>query len=192
MSPAGVSPSDLELLRAVAAGDRAAFAEFYDRHSRLVYSLIFRVMGRSADADDIAQETFVSVWANARSFEAERGSPVSWLATLARNKCIDRLRSHQRRSRVIDESLEFDEERAADEPEDFDTNGREVRERLRAVLGGLPPEQRRLLDLAFFAGLSQQEIADTLELPLGTVKARIRRSLLRLRAPLRKLQLETR
>lgn len=186
------SEIETALFAQIATGDQAAFAELYDRTSGLVYSVAHRILGQTAEAEDVTQEIYLAIWNNAGAFNPELSKPTTWIVTLTRNKCIDRLRRLRRRSRVIDESLAFDEDGAAtDEAGHAAGDNDTLRSQLRSALQAMPGQERRLLDLAFFGGLTQREIATELGLPLGTVKARIRRGLLRLRAPLQKLQLET-
>lgn len=180
------------LIQRTAGGDHGAFSELYDRTSRLVYSIACRMLGRVAEAEDATQEVFFAIWNHAATFDREQGKPTAWIVSLTRHKCIDWLRRVGRRSWVIDESQEFDEESAvANRAEKVASDHDALRSELGAALKLLPTDQRRLLDLAFFGGLTQQQIATELRLPLGTVKARIRRALFSLRTPLQRLQRET-
>jgi RNA polymerase sigma-70 factor (ECF subfamily) len=186
------SETEATLLRQIAGQDQLAFGELYDRTSGLVYSVAHRIMGQTVEAEDVTQEIFLAIWNNAGSFDPTLSKPTTWIVALTRNKCIDRLRRLHRRSRVIDESAEFDADGAStDGAERGDEDNATLRTELRSALAALPHDERRLLDLAFFGGLTQREVAVELGLPLGTVKARIRRGLLRLRPALQKLQLET-
>jgi RNA polymerase sigma-70 factor (ECF subfamily) len=186
------SEIETTLFRQIANGDQRAFGELYDRTSGIVYSVAHRILGQKAEAEDVTQEIFLAIWNNAGAFDPNLSKPTTWIIILTRNKCIDRLRRLRRRSRVIDESVEFDENWAAtDGAEKIVGDHDTLRSELRSAVKALPADERRLLDLAFFGGLTQREIATELGLPLGTVKARIRRGLLRLRPSLQKLQLET-
>lgn len=165
----------------MARGEHDALAELYQRHGRAVYSLALRVVRDQGDAEDVVQDVFSQAWRQASSYDARRGSPVAWLLTVTRSRAIDRLRS--RRARPVaagDESLLADltdDAPAADEQ--LVWAGQATR--VRAALDGLSAVQRAAIELAFFEGLTHTEVADRLELPLGTVKTRIRQGLLTLR-----------
>jgi RNA polymerase sigma-70 factor (ECF subfamily) len=191
MSDAGASqstgdrqPDESGLVRRMAKGDKAACAELYDRFSRPLYSVALRILGDATEAEDIVQDVFVSLWERAASFDASRGSAFAWAVTLTRNRAIDRLRTRRRRSDLLADSFAADVPGAQSSAE-TDTAGhlvfREESVAVRAALSTLPGEQVRALELAFFSGLTQQEIAAQLSEPLGTIKARIRRGLLKLR-----------
>ena len=174
---------DGELIRSIARGDRAAFEEFYSRYIGLIYSAAHRVLNSQPDAEDVAQDVMFMIWEKSPMFDASRGKPVTWALTMTRNKSIDRLRSLQRRFRLQDEV----EREAA--REDF-VNDRRPADEMEAVEKGqivrsavmkLSREQREVIEMAYFGGLTQQEIAVRLKEPLGTVKARIRRGMLRLK-----------
>ncbi len=173
---------DIELLRQIAAGDRAAFAAFYDKYSTLLYSIALKILNDSAEAQDVLQETFLQLWEKAPNFDPALGKASSWVAILARNKAVDKLRASQRRSRLADEAgaqeaIVAEGAKTANES----VYGREKSAMVNSALASLPPDQRRPIELAYFSGLSQSEIADVLQEPLGTIKARIRRGLLKLR-----------
>ena len=174
--------SGTSLARA-AAGDGAALAEVYDRHARAVYSIALRIVGDEADAEDIVQEVFAQVWRQASRYDATRGTVEAWLVTIARTRAIDRLRARQARpdtgaARSLSASAETSAPTA--DPSDALTTARDVK-RLRHALDELPIVQRLAIELAYFEGLSQSQIADRLEEPLGTIKTRIRLGLLKLR-----------
>ncbi len=173
--------SDEALFARVALGDPEAFAAFYDRHETLWFSIALRILHSEAEAEDIVQEAAVLIWERAPLYNSEFGKPISWTVTVLRNKAIDRLRSSRRRGEVL--------ERAAQE-----LAGREASAGLgapgvsgdsaglvRKCLLHLPIEQRQAIELAFFGGLSQSEVAERLKEPLGTIKARIRRGMLAMR-----------
>jgi len=189
---AGISPQpdddrrkeDAELVRRMSRGDKSACAELYDRFSRPLYSLALRILNDRSEAEDVVQEVFLSLWEKAEAFEANRGSAFGWAVTLTRNRAIDRLRTRQRRSTLLSESFVEDlpGSQAASEPDSADDlMFKESSVAVRAALAGLPPDQLRAVELAYFSGLTQQEIASRLSEPLGTVKARIRRGLMKLR-----------
>jgi RNA polymerase sigma-70 factor (ECF subfamily) len=174
---------DAALLARVASGDQAALASLYDRFSGLLVATARRILGDSAEAEDIVHDVFVTIWEKAAAFDASRGSPVAWALTLVRHRAIDRLRSRARRSELLAASapddLGYHEPAGDDAPLAADLADRAVL--VRRALAHLPAEQRRALQLAFFSGLTHEQIARRLDAPLGTIKARIRRGLLSLR-----------
>jgi len=177
----GDPTSDADLLRAIAAGDEAALARAYDAHGGLVFALAQRVCRRPEEAEEVLQDVFLTLWRTADRFDAARGSLVAWLATMARNRAIDRLRARAARPDATAADVEPVAPAAAT-PSPADRAGHaEDAARARAALAALPNEERRALELAYFGGLSQTEIAATTGEPLGTVKGRTRNALSRLR-----------
>ena len=179
-----VETSDVEeLIRKIGMGDRRSFEEFYNRFSGLIYSTALRVLGNEADAQDVAQDVLFMIWEKAPMYDPSRGKPLTWAITMTRNKAIDRLRSLQRRSRLQEEvqrETSPGELIAQREPlQDLESS--EQGKILRDAVLKLNAEQREAIELAYFRGLTQQEIASRLSQPLGTVKARIRRGMMRLR-----------
>jgi RNA polymerase sigma-70 factor, ECF subfamily len=173
---------DIELLRQIAAGDRTAFGEFYDRHSVLMFSVASRILNDPGDAEDVLQEAFVQIWEKAGNFDPKLGKPSSWAAILVRNKAIDRIRSSQRRTRLaLEAGAEMAIAAETDESANETVHGHEKAKLIRSAIVELPAEQRNAIELAYFSGLTQNEISEKLHEPLGTVKARIRRGLLKLR-----------
>ena len=176
--------ADAALLRRMADGDKSAFAELYDRFSRPLYATALRIVSDPAEAQDITHDAFLALWEKAAVFESERGSAFAWAVTLVRNRAIDRVRTRRRRAELLAASppsdLGYHEETAGGAADDSAVLGDQARA-VRAAVAGLPAEQRRALELAFFSGLTQQQIAEKLSEPLGTVKARVRRGLLKLR-----------
>ena len=176
---------DVELLRRIADGDRSAFSAFYDQYSGLLFSIAVKVLNDSREAEDVLQEVFMQIWNKANAYDQLLGKPASWAVTLTRNKAIDRIRASQRRSRLLDQATV----EAGAFPDDSPSAGerlygKENAEMIRSVVAALPSDQRRAIELAFFSGLTQDEIAKTLQEPLGTIKARIRRGMLKLREKL--------
>ena len=179
---------DAQLIVKVAQGDHAAFGRLYDRFSTPLYSLALKMLANEAEAQDLLQEVFLSVWNKAGAFHADRGSAFAWIVSQMRNRAIDRIRSRRRRGELL-------EAHAPDlEPSGSATTSSadncEVSERAREVrsaMGQLTDDQRQVLRLAYFEGLTQVEIAEELEEPLGTIKARAHRGLARLRSILRGL-----
>jgi RNA polymerase sigma-70 factor (ECF subfamily) len=180
--PSG-SSNDAEIIRRIRAGDRAAFLEFYDRSAPLLLSLAARILNDRREAEDVLQDVFTQLWHKSARYDAALGSLTAWTVALTRNKAIDRIRASTRRRRLVEEIAIGAESAAAEgaPPINEWLHSRERAERIRAALSELGAEQREVIELAFFAGLSQGEIAARLNQPLGTVKARIRRGMLRLR-----------
>lgn len=175
--------AEIELLQQIARGDRRSFEALYDRFSGVLFSTAYRVLNNREAAEDVLQDVFVQIWDKAPLYDPSRGKPLTWAITLTRNKSIDRLRSTQRRNRLSDEL-----EQEAESLEQFDdkssvevVEAMEKGKLVRAAIGKLSPDQREAIELAFFSGLTQTEIAERLQEPLGTIKARIRRGLMKLR-----------
>jgi RNA polymerase sigma-70 factor, ECF subfamily len=165
-------------------GDPEALGELYDRHGRVVYSLALRIVRDQGDAEDVVQEVFAQVWGQASRYDATRGSVLGWLLTVARSRSIDRLRVRRSRPEPAgDEHLLTDLPDLAERADDHLVWASQARE-IRAALESVSLLQRVAIELAFFEGLTHAEIAARLELPLGTVKTRIRQGLLTLRARL--------
>ncbi len=176
--------ADARLVERIALGDQQALAELYDRFSGPLYGTALRVLRDPAEAQDVVHDVFVTLWEKAASFETTKGSAFSWAVTLVRNRAIDRVRMRRRRAELLAESVPADlgyaessTTASGGESAVADDDARAVR----AAVATLPLEQKRALELAFFGGLTQEEIARKLSEPLGTVKARIRRGLLKLR-----------
>lgn len=172
---------DIELLRQIAAGDRAAFAEFYDRHSTLMFSVACKILRDATEAEDVLQEAFVQIWEKAGQFDPDLGRASSWVAILVRNKAIDRIRASQRRIHLAEEAGLAYEIARADETVNHTVYGHEKAVLIQSAIHDLPADQRRAIELAYFSGLTQHQIAEKLSEPLGTIKARIRRGLIKLR-----------
>lgn len=175
---------DAALMAAVAAGDRAALGRLYDRYARLVYALCVRVLRDAADAEDVLIDVFAELWERRDRYDLTRGSPLTYLTTLARSRAIDRLRS---RGGTRPVSTESSTARELGTTDDAATPAMlaEQRTRVRAALSGLEAEQRACVELNFYDGLSHTQIAERLGKPLGTVKTYIRQGLIRLREALR-------
>lgn len=175
-----VSP-DATLVNRLLHKDVAAFEQLYNRHSRIVYSLVLRILQQAGTAEEVVQDVFLQLWRNAARYDAARGPFVPWLLTLARNRALDHLRlKSERQRRKEDQTEELPPVTVAPEYEKQLDEKRRA-ERVRALLGVLSPQQRRAIELAYFQGLSHTEIAETLKEPLGTVKSWIRNGLLRLK-----------
>lgn len=178
------SAEDLALLRRIAARDQDALGELYDRYGGLVLALAARVLGRPGEAEEVVQETFIQVWNKARSYDPARSSVSTWLVLLGRSRSIDRLRSRKAAERA-GEAMRAEAPRHASSSGPADVLFRERRERLRDELAQLPAEQREVLELAFYQGLTQTEIAARTGIALGTVKTRTLLAMKKLRAALR-------
>jgi len=169
--------TDIALLDRIVARDEQAVAELYDRHHRLLFGLILRILRDRSEAEEVLQEVFVLVWTRAETYNVALGSPAAWLVRIARNRGIDRLRANNVRVRAV-ESAPLPV--AADSPE----TRAALSEQQRAVacaLQSLPQDQRVLIEQAYFLGLTQSELAERFDLPLGTVKTRIRTGMMALR-----------
>jgi RNA polymerase sigma-70 factor, ECF subfamily len=175
-------PDDpISLLQQIARGDRDAFGRFYDRYASLAYTFAMRLLGSQSDAEDLLQEVFLQVWRQAQSYRPERGTPEAWLIMMTRSRGIDKLRSRRRRDMdtlTPEEPVRVAQLAQVDRP----TQASEARLALQGSLTKLPDAQRIVLELAYFDGLTQMEIAAHLGEPLGTVKTRMRVGLERLRS----------
>jgi len=174
---------DTELMARVCARDANALRAIYDRHSSLVYGLGLKILRDPTEAEGLAQDVFLHLWRRADLFDGARGAFLGWLVSLTRNRAIDRLRARRTQAAKTDA---FEVERRADiAPRAMDPNETayvgELRGAVARALGELPEAPRTALELAYFGGLSHTEIAQQLDTPLGTVKARIRQGMLRMR-----------
>jgi RNA polymerase sigma-70 factor (ECF subfamily) len=177
------SLDDATLIELIAGARAEALSELYDRYSRLVFSLAINSVGDYHTAEEITQDVFVRVWERAASYRAERAKVSTWLTSIARHRAIDQLRRRGARpeqrtvpwAEVAPEALTAD-----DDPQEATQLAME-RQWVRSALAQLPEEQRQVLALAYFKGYTQQQIADTLEEPLGTVKTRVRLAMQKLR-----------
>jgi len=180
---------DDELMDRLGSRDLAAFEALYDRYGDLVYSVCLRVVGDTYIAEDVAQDVFVRVWRRPEQFDVRRGKFVTWLLSVARNRSIDHRRSQSRRMRhealpsTDEEEDVLPSEDARDDPA-LQTVLADECAAVRSALAVLPPEQKLAIQLAYFGGLTQQEIANKLGQPLGTVKTRIRLGMQKMRGSL--------
>jgi len=174
---------EIALLQRVGQRDRKSFEQLYDRFSGVLFSTAYRVLNNQEAAEDVLQDVFIAIWEKAPLYDATRGKPLTWAVTLTRNKAIDRLRSVQRRGRLQDEvereAKIFEAHDGKDSIDHVDVL--EKSQMVRAAVMQLSGEQRQAIELAFFSGLTQSEIAEKLKEPLGTVKARIRRGMMKLK-----------
>jgi RNA polymerase sigma-70 factor (ECF subfamily) len=170
-------------LRAAAGGDSQAFAAFYDESSPLVYALLLRILRNPADAEEVTLDVYAHIWRKASDYDPSRGSVKSWLVMLARSRAIDRLRSKARSAgeEPLTSIMEVPSGGADPESSSFMSEQRKL---ILRALQALSPEQRQAIELAYFGGLSQSELAARLQQPLGTVKTRIRLGMMKLREEL--------
>ena len=170
----------VDLIRQVANQDRDAFSQLYDRFSSLVFTLAMRMLRARSDAEDLLQEVFVQVWRQAQSYSAQRGSPEAWIINIARSRAIDKIRSIRRMEKSF---VLTDDPARAESSDNVESSAAdsEARMAMNSALANLPDTQRKVLELAYFDGLTQTEIANRLAEPLGTVKTRMRSGIQRLR-----------
>jgi RNA polymerase sigma-70 factor (ECF subfamily) len=170
------APSDVDLMLGVQSGDADALSQLYDRYNGIVKALILRIIHNETEADDLLQEVFMEIWNQAKNFSAEKGKPLGWMVTLTRRRAIDALRKRQAYARA--------EERFQAEPEqqplawvqnvtEDEIRAGDTRVLMAKVINSLPQAQQEVIELAFFQGMSQREIASNTNIPLGTVKTRL-------------------
>jgi RNA polymerase sigma-70 factor, ECF subfamily len=176
----GETAADHTALERMARGDHDALAELYDRHARLVYSLALRIVRDQGDAEDVVQEVFSQAWRQAERYRSSRGNVIAWLLNLTRSRAIDRLRGRRSRPEAAGDALALEiPDLAQPVDETLARSGQATQ--IRAAVETLSLLQRMAIELAFYEGLTHVEIAERLELPLGTVKTRIRQGLLKLK-----------
>ena len=182
---------DQEMIARIGRRDQSAFSALYDRLSGPLYSLAMKMLGDPAEAQDALQDVFLQIWSRAGTYDPEKSSVFSWAVLLTRSRAIDRLRARDRRLRVVVEST-TDENKIAEatnastvESAADTANKKDEAAHVRSLLNNLPEDQRQAIELAFFGHRTHHEIAAQLGQPLGTVKARIRRGLLKLREQFR-------
>jgi RNA polymerase sigma-70 factor (ECF subfamily) len=163
------------MVTALKAGDQSAVAQLYDRYSAVVYAVALRVLGDTGAAEDVLQEVFLQLWRNPGAFDAARGSLAPWLAVIARNRAIDFLRKRKPETDLQDVIISVAPDLARD------ADRARAAEKVRGVIGTMPPPQRSALEMAYFEGMSHSEIASKTGDPLGTIKTRIRAGLITLR-----------
>lgn len=179
--PAKELESEIELLRRVGQGDRGSFEQLYDRFSGVLFSIAYRMLKNQEAAEDVLQDVFIQIWKKAPLFDPTRGKPMTWAVTLTRNRAIDLMRSSQRRSN-LQESMQQELEEHFDDRSSFDAVASdEMNKQVRDAIQKLSEDQRTAIELAFFSSMTQAEIAEHLNEPLGTIKARIRRGMIALR-----------
>ncbi|MCG3191326.1 MAG: ECF RNA polymerase sigma factor SigK [Thermoanaerobaculia bacterium] len=178
---------DLALIDRIKQGDSSALDELYRRYSSPVFSLVWKILQNSEEAEDVSLDVFWQIWRQAERYDISRGAPPAWIFTLARSRAIDRLRARQRRE---DRTISIDDPEIHIDPLDENASPdqvasfRQTRDAVRKAMTTLSPVQREAVELAFFQGLTHVEIAEKLGQPLGTIKTRIRQGLIRLRKQL--------
>jgi RNA polymerase sigma-70 factor (ECF subfamily) len=190
----GAAHDDASLLRRMAAGDEEALGTFYDRWHPLVHGVVMRILKQRVDVEDTVEETFWQAWRQAARYLPSRGAVQTWLLTIARSRALDRARAVKRRHEeplVADDGTEVAQQIVEGDPS-LDAEAAERRRIVLAALAELPAEQREVLELGYFAGLSQSEIAEHTGTPLGTIKTRVRLALQKLRGRLQVLREDTR
>jgi len=182
LPPMNDSERDRRWMERVAEGDSAALAALYDHYADLLYSLALRIVGSTSDAEEVLQDTWMQVWRSARAYDAARGAVGAWLVTIARTRALDRLRSLGSRRRAETAASEAVAEPPPPAPDPAAGYARRMlRKDVASALTALAPQQRQVVELAYFEGFSQTEIAARLNAPLGTVKSWTRQALAKLR-----------
>jgi RNA polymerase sigma-70 factor, ECF subfamily len=177
--------ADEDLMPLVERKDAAAFELVYDRHGGAAYSLAYRIVGDRGTAEDVTQEAFLSLWRSGAKYDRTRGSVRTWLLGVVRNRAIDALRRQATRAPIVDLDLErLPDSRPAAELTDTEAVRREAAREVRGALEVLPAEQLKVIELAYFGGLTHSEIAEALGMPLGTVKGRMRLAMEKIRTTL--------
>jgi RNA polymerase sigma-70 factor (ECF subfamily) len=172
---------DLAALERITRGDPGGIAELYDRHSRLLYGLILRILRNPGDAEETLQEVFVLVWNRAATYNPTLGSPAAWVVGIARNRAIDHFRATEVRRRTVEAAVNAEEPGGTPETVAAETEQQRLISR---ALDAIPQDQRKLIEDAYFFGFTHSELAERHRLPLGTVKTRIRTGLQMLREQL--------
>ncbi|MBI4522173.1 MAG: sigma-70 family RNA polymerase sigma factor [Gemmatimonadetes bacterium] len=190
-SPKQEAPADSGLIERMAAGDERALGALYDRHGAVAYSLARGILKNAADAEEVVADAFVQAWRTAAGFESSRGSVLAWLITITRSRALDRVRSRHRHAKALERAalqeatgFALAPAIAGREPERA-VEQEQMSQRVSRTLAELPEPQRRVIELAYFQGMSQSEIAEALGEPLGTIKTRMRTGMEKLRLALR-------
>ncbi len=182
------SSIDPALLANIVKGDQQAFSQLYDHSSTMLYTLAFRILGSRDEADELLQDVYLEVWRKVARYDVGRGTPIAWLITLTRSRAIDRLRARTSRGQNSTASLDAAVSSTVADlgPSPFETQAdQELRMAVGTAMTSLPPAQQQAIELAYYEGLSHQEIAARLNQPLGTVKTRIKLGMSKLRESLR-------
>ncbi len=182
--------SDQVLLRRMSDRDSSALSELYDLHSKYFYTIIYYILRDESEAEDVLQEVFLQIWEKIDSYDENLGNPLAWITRITRNKAIDRLRSKgfKKRSNEIDleRVFDFSSDSNSENPEKI-TGANQEQYEIKQALRTLNQNQRDLIEFAYFQGYSQSELAEHFNIPLGTVKTRMRSAMLSLRDKLKHL-----
>ena len=181
--PAKELEAEIELLKRIGQGDRRSFEELYDRFAGVLFSTAYRMLKNQQAAEDVLQDGFIQIWKKAPLYSPDRGRPMTWAVTLTRNKAIDLLRATRRRGCLqdnVEQELETFEQ-FDDRSSFIEVTSAETSKLVRDAMQKLSKDQREAIELAFFSSMTQTEIAERLNAPLGTIKARIRRGMMTLR-----------
>jgi RNA polymerase sigma-70 factor, ECF subfamily len=173
--------ADEDLMELVSDGEARAFEVVFDRHGGVAFSLAYRMCGQRTMAEDVVQEAFLSLWRTGARYDRTRGSVRSWVLSTVHNRAIDALRRGLVRDSHNVSDYQIEERIVAPERTEAEVSRRDEAHRVRSALQGLPPEQRQVIELAYFGGFSHTQIAEMLEMPVGTVKGRMRLGLMKLR-----------
>lgn len=181
--PAKELEAEIELLKRIGQGDRRSFEELYDRFAGVLFSTAYRMLKNQQAAEDVLQDVFIQIWKKAPLYSPDRGRPMTWAVTLTRNKAIDLLRATRRRGCLQDNvQQELETFVQFDDRSSFNAvTSAETSKLVRDAMQKLSKDQREAIELAFFSSMTQTEIAERLNAPLGTIKARIRRGMMTLR-----------
>lgn len=177
-------PADLDLMLGTANRNVASFAQLHSRFAGAIYTTAYKVLNNPTDAEEVTQDVFTQIWEKAALYEPKKGKPLTWAATMARNRAIDRLRANQRRFKLRDRYKEEEDVLCPTETDHSALKQAECNEDAKIVRSSvqhLTDDQREAIELVYFGGLTQREAAEQLHQPLGTVKARIRRGIAKLR-----------
>jgi RNA polymerase sigma-70 factor (ECF subfamily) len=189
--PESAIPSDVDLMAAIQTGDPEALSRLYDRYSGIMKALALRIIHNETEADDLLQEVFLEIWNQAKNFSAKKGKPLGWMVTLTRRRAIDALRKKQAYARA-EERLKAEPERQplawVQNSTAEDIRAGDTRVLMARVIHSLPEAQQQVIDLAFFQGMSQREIAAHTNIPLGTVKTRLELGLKKIYEGLKELR----
>ena len=185
------APSDVDLMLGIQSGDADALSQLYDRYNGVMKALILRIIHNETEADDLLQEVFMEIWNQAKNFSAEKGKPLGWMVTLTRRRAIDALRKKQAYARA-EERLQAEPERQplawVENATEKDIEAGDTRALMAKVINSLPEAQQQVIELAFFQGMSQREIASHTNIPLGTVKTRLELGLKKIYDSLKELR----
>ncbi|AFY40671.1 RNA polymerase, sigma-24 subunit, ECF subfamily [[Leptolyngbya] sp. PCC 7376] len=183
---------DIDLMQKIAQQEQAALGQLYDRYARIMYSLAYKMLGTAEEAEEVVLDVFSQVWRTADRYDAQRGRTDSWLFLLTRSRALDRLRRRKRNSNVVEAAIseaKVPVTRAGRSPEEM-LLIKDRRQQVKIALAQIPPEQQQIIELAYYQGLSQSQIAKQTGISLGTVKTRVRLGLSKLKVLLQDMELD--